>query len=100
MNSNTRIKGIALSAKMRVGKDSTCAAITSTDTRFYRLAFADRLKELASYVTGVNFFNEENKVKHRGFLIAFGQFVRNNWSKEHWVNEALRTAKTNMGVRL
>lgn len=90
-SSSVAYKGIALSGKMRSGKDTSCRELLTHDLDFYRVAFADDLKRMAADAIGERetfFFNEDNKVAHRAYLIAFGTAMR-VYDKDFWVNRAL-----------
>lgn len=85
--------GIALGYKARVGKDTTATALAALDPRFTRVAFADELKRMAAKAIDKPedfFFNEENKIKHRQFLIQYGQAFR-AYDEDFWVKKGLAT---------
>lgn len=85
-------KGIGLRGKLRVGKDTCLKELVSMDDRYVRLSFADQLKEMASDLTNINMFIEENKVEHRKFLIALGQCMR-VFDPDYWVHPVIHKAE-------
>lgn len=85
-------KGIALRGKLRVGKDTCYKELKEIDERYVRLSFADQLKEMASDLTNINMFIDENKVEHRKFLISLGQTMR-VFDKDYWVKPVMHKAE-------
>lgn len=94
-----KYKGIGLRGKLRVGKDTTLKALKELSDDYVRLSFADQLKELATELSGINMFLEENKVQHRQFLINLGQTMRaldeHYWTKPiiHKANKLVEAGK-------
>jgi hypothetical protein len=80
------IKGIGISGAQRSGKDTLAAALMN-DSNYVRIGFADELKKLATRLTGIDMFEESNKIKHRAFLISLGQTMRLH-DPLYWVKAA------------
>lgn len=82
-----KYNGIAISGPLRSGKDTLAAALMNQNKKYVRVAFADELKKIACELTRDNMFNEQTKIKHRPFLIALGQAMR-QYDGLFWVRKA------------
>ncbi len=80
--------GIALCGKTKCGKDSTMNALRELDSRFARLSFADRLKDICTYATGLDFQNPVIREEHRELLKLVGTAFR-EYNQDFWVNFAM-----------
>ena len=71
---------IGLNGYSRSGKDTVADIIRTIDPQFKRKAFADKLKEVCSVITGIpveNFHNQEFKDRHlHGYNCTIREFLQ------------------------
>lgn len=65
---------IGIVGKKRSGKDTT--AVFFVEHGFKKISFAEKLKEICSDLWGIDFKDDDNKIKHRTILQGVGEAIR------------------------
>ena len=87
---------IGFSGYARAGKDTCADIICRTHRNYCKISFAEELKSecnamMATVGRDINFYFEDDKIRHRDFLVFWGKYCREHFGTGYWVAQLERS---------